>query len=67
MYNYIYQQRIPMHDERRSVAIGAEHMEALKVKNKGMNGFNRAELIALKNARMKTELKQQKRITVYNI
>lgn len=30
MFNYIYKQRVPIHDERSSVAIGAGHMEVWK-------------------------------------
>jgi len=32
MYNYIYKQRIPVHDTREGVAVGVEHIEVLLYK-----------------------------------
>ncbi len=67
MYQYIYKQRLPTKDERTGVAINQEHIEALKARAKDRKALPKAIQMAMKNEKIKNEIRAQKKLSVHNI
>ena len=67
MFNYIYKQRLPTHEDKPGVALSQEFMETLKAKAKGKGALPKSLQLSMKNAKMKNDIRAQKKLSVHNI
>lgn len=67
MFNYLYKQHLPSHEEKLAPGVSKEQLEQLKARAKMQKMLPKSLQFSMKNDKVKNDIRSQKKLSVHNI